>query len=185
MPRLIEPVLQEDEIVVEQSLRPNTFDEFVGQQRVKEQLSIFLKAARDRGEALDHCLFYGPPGLGKTTLSHLIAKEMGTQVRVTTGPVLERPADLAGLLTNLQHGDILFVDEIHRLSSTVEEYLYPAMEDFRLDILIDKGVAARTLGLNLNRFTLVGATTRAGLLSSPLRSRFGVTLRLDYYSANN
>ncbi len=184
MPRLIEPVLQEDEIVVEQSLRPNTFDEFVGQQRVKEQLSIFLKAARDRGEALDHCLFYGPPGLGKTTLSHLIAKEMGTQVRVTTGPVLERPADLAGLLTNLQHGDILFVDEIHRLSSTVEEYLYPAMEDFRLDILIDKGVAARTLGLNLNRFTLVGATTRAGLLSSPLRSRFGVTLRLDYYSAD-
>lgn len=182
MPRLIEPVLQEDEQVVELSLRPNTFNEFVGQQRVKEQLSIFLKAARDRGEALDHCLFYGPPGLGKTTLSHLIAKEMGTQVRVTTGPVLERPADLAGLLTNLQHGDILFVDEIHRLSSSIEEYLYPAMEDFRLDILIDKGAAARTLQLNLNKFTLVGATTRAGLLSSPLRSRFGVTLRLDYYS---
>ncbi len=183
MPRLIEPVLQEDEQIVEQSLRPSSFSEFVGQQRVKEQLSVFLQAARERGEALDHCLFYGPPGLGKTTLSHIIAKEMGTQVRVTTGPVLERPADLAGLLTNLQHGDILFVDEIHRLSSTVEEYLYPAMEDFRLDILIDKGAAARTLQLNLNRFTLVGATTRAGLLSSPLRSRFGVTLRLDYYSA--
>lgn len=183
MPRLIEPVLQEDEQIVEQSLRPSSFSEFVGQQRVKEQLSVFLQAARERGEALDHCLFYGPPGLGKTTLSHIIAKEMGTQVRVTTGPVLERPADLAGLLTNLQHGDILFVDEIHRLSSTVEEYLYPAMEDFRLDILIDKGAAARTLQLNLNRFTLVGATTRAGLLSSPLRSRFGVTIRLDYYSA--
>lgn len=183
MPRLIEPVLQEDEQVVEQSLRPSSFNEFVGQQRVKEQLSVFLRAARERGEALDHCLFYGPPGLGKTTLSHIIAKEMGTQVRVTTGPVLERPADLAGLLTNLQHGDILFVDEIHRLSSTVEEYLYPAMEDFRLDILIDKGAAARTLQLNLNKFTLVGATTRAGLLSSPLRSRFGVTLRLDYYAA--
>lgn len=184
MPRLIEPVLQEDEQVVEQSLRPSSFSEFVGQQRVKEQLSVFLRAARERGEALDHCLFYGPPGLGKTTLSHIIAKEMGTQVRVTTGPVLERPADLAGLLTNLQHGDILFVDEIHRLSSTVEEYLYPAMEDFRLDILIDKGAAARTLQLNLNKFTLVGATTRAGLLSSPLRSRFGVTLRLDYYAAD-
>lgn len=183
MPRLIEPVLQEDEVIVEQSLRPSSFGEFVGQQRVKEQLSVFLRAARERGEALDHCLFYGPPGLGKTTLSHIIAKEMGTQVRVTTGPVLERPADLAGLLTNLQHGDVLFVDEIHRLSSTVEEYLYPAMEDYRLDILIDKGAAARTLQLNLNRFTLVGATTRAGLLSSPLRSRFGVTLRLDYYSA--
>jgi len=183
MPRLIEPVLQEDEQIVEQSLRPSSFSEFVGQQRVKEQLSVFLQAARERGEALDHCLFYGPPGLGKTTLSHIIAKEMGTQVRVTTGPVLERPADLAGLLTNLQHSDILFVDEIHRLSSTVEEYLYPAMEDFRLDILIDKGAAARTLQLNLNRFTLVGATTRAGLLSSPLRSRFGVTLRLDYYTA--
>lgn len=183
MPRLIEPILQEDEQVVEQSLRPSSFSEFVGQQRVKEQLSVFLQAARERGEALDHCLFYGPPGLGKTTLSHLIAREMGTQIRVTTGPVLERPADLAGLLTNLQHGDILFVDEIHRLSTTVEEYLYPALEDFRLDILIDKGPAARTLQLNLNRFTLVGATTRAGLLSSPLRSRFGVTLRLDYYSA--
>jgi Holliday junction DNA helicase RuvB len=182
MPRLIEPILQEDEQVVEQSLRPSSFSEFVGQQRVKEQLSVFLQAARERGEALDHCLFYGPPGLGKTTLSHLIAREMGTQIRVTTGPVLERPADLAGLLTNLQHGDILFVDEIHRLSTTVEEYLYPALEDFRLDILIDKGPAARTLQLNLNRFTLVGATTRAGLLSSPLRSRFGVTLRLDYYS---
>ncbi len=183
MPRLIEPILQEDDQVVEQSLRPVSFAEFVGQQRVKEQLSVFLQAARERGEALDHCLLYGPPGLGKTTLGHLIAREMGTHIRVTTGPVLERPADLAGLLTNLQPGDVLFIDEIHRLNATVEEYLYPALEDFRLDILIDKGPAARTLQLNLNRFTLVGATTRAGLLTSPLRSRFGVTLRLDYYSA--
>lgn len=182
MPRLIEPILQEDDQVVEQSLRPVSFAEFVGQQRVKEQLSVFLQAARERGEALDHCLLYGPPGLGKTTLAHLIAREMGTHIRVTTGPVLERPADLAGLLTNLQQGDVLFIDEIHRLNATVEEYLYPALEDFRLDILIDKGAAARTLQLNLSHFTLVGATTRAGLLTSPLRSRFGVTLRLDYYS---
>lgn len=163
MPRLIEPILQEDDQVVEQSLRPVSFAEFVGQQRVKEQLSVFLQAARERGEALDHCLLYGPPGLGKTTLAHLIAREMGTHIRVTTGPVLERPADLAGLLTNLQQGDVLFIDEIHRLNATVEEYLYPALEDFRLDILIDKGAAARTLQLNLSHFTLVGATTRAGL----------------------
>lgn len=185
MPRLIEPQIHDDERDLEQSLRPTKFDEFVGQPNVKEQLSIFIQAARDRGEALDHCLFYGPPGLGKTTLAHLMARAMGTNIRISTGPVLERPGDLAGLLTNLQDGDVLFIDEIHRLNSTVEEYLYPAMEDFKLDILIDKGPAARSLQLQLARFTLVGATTRAGLLTGPLRSRFGVTLRLDYYEPDD
>jgi len=183
MPRIIEAERHEEDRELEQSLRPVSFDEFVGQPRVKEQLSIFIQAARERGEALDHCLFHGPPGLGKTTLAHLMARAMGTNIRITTGPVLERPGDLAGLLTNLKDGDVLFVDEIHRLSATVEEYLYPAMEDYKLDILIDKGPAARSLQLQLPRFTLVGATTRAGLLTGPLRSRFGVTLRLDYYGA--
>lgn len=185
MPRLIEPQIHDEDRDLEQSLRPTKFDEFVGQANVKEQLSVFIQAASERGEALDHCLFYGPPGLGKTTLAHLMARAMGTNIRVSTGPVLERPGDLAGLLTNLQAGDILFIDEIHRLSSTVEEYLYPAMEDFKLDILIDKGPAARSLQLQLARFTLVGATTRAGLLTGPLRSRFGVTLRLDYYEPDD
>ena len=184
MPRIIEAERHEEDRELDLSLRPSSFDEFVGQARVKEQLSIFIQAARERGEALDHCLFHGPPGLGKTTLAYLMARAMGTNIRITTGPVLERPGDLAGLLTNLQDGDILFVDEIHRLSATVEEYLYPAMEDYKLDILIDKGPAARSLQLQLPRFTLVGATTRAGLLTGPLRSRFGVTLRLDYYGAD-
>ncbi|MBU1921251.1 Holliday junction branch migration DNA helicase RuvB [bacterium] len=182
MPRIIEPQLHDEERELEFSLRPVTLDEFVGQPRLKEQLSIFMQAALERKEPLDHCLFYGPPGLGKTTLAHLVAHSMKSQIRVTTGPVLDKPADLAGLLTNLQDGDVLFIDEIHRLNSAVEEYLYPAMEDFKLDIMIDKGPAARTLQLDLSRFTLVGATTRAGLLTGPLRSRFGMTFRLDYYS---
>jgi Holliday junction DNA helicase RuvB len=181
MPRIIEPQLHEEDRDLEVSLRPTTFDEFVGQAKVKEQLSIFIQAARERGEALDHCLLYGPPGLGKTTLAHLMARSLNANIRVSTGPVLERAGDLAGLLTNLADRDVLFIDEIHRLSSVVEEYLYPAMEDYKLDILIDKGPAARSIQLDLPRFTLVGATTRAGLLTGPLRSRFGVTLRLDYY----
>jgi Holliday junction DNA helicase RuvB len=182
MPRIIEPSLHEEDRDLELSLRPTNFDEFVGQAKVKEQLSIFIQAARERGEALDHCLLYGPPGLGKTTLAHLMARSLNAAIRVSTGPVLERPGDLAGLLTNLAERDVLFIDEIHRLSSVVEEYLYPAMEDYKLDILIDKGPAARSIQLDLPHFTLVGATTRAGLLTGPLRSRFGVTLRLDYYA---
>ena len=180
MPHIIEPQLHEEDRDLELSLRPTNFDEFVGQAKVKEQLSIFIQAARERGEALDHCLLYGPPGLGKTTLAHLMARSLNASIRVSTGPVLERAGDLAGLLTNLSDRDVLFIDEIHRLSSVVEEYLYPAMEDYKLDILIDRGPAARSIQLDLPRFTLVGATTRAGLLTGPLRSRFGVTLRLDY-----
>ncbi len=173
------PELGETEL--ETSLRPTIWDDFVGQQRVVENLKVFLQAARERGEAIDHVLFYGPPGLGKTTLAHIIAREMGVEIKVTSGPVLERPGDLAGLLTNLQSRDVLFIDEIHRLNNVVEEYLYPAMEDFTLDIMIDKGVSARSIQISLPRFTLVGATTRAGLLTAPLRARFGVTARLDYY----
>ncbi|MGB9771787.1 MAG: Holliday junction branch migration DNA helicase RuvB [Candidatus Kapaibacteriota bacterium] len=163
------------------TLRPRSFSEFTGQRKIVENLKIFIQAAKVRGEPLDHILFTGPPGLGKTTLSIIIANEMQTKIRITSGPVIEKPGDLAGILTNLQDGEILFIDEIHRLSSIVEEYLYSAMEEFRLDIVIDSGPAARTIQIALPRFTLIGATTRAGLLTAPLRSRFGILNRLDYY----
>jgi Holliday junction DNA helicase RuvB len=162
-------------------LRPLSFKEFCGQEKTIQNLQIFVKAARQRGEPLDHVLLHGPPGLGKTTLSAIIAHEMGVNIRVTSGPVLDKPGDLAGLLTNLENHDILFIDEIHRLSPVVEEYLYSAMEDFRIDILIDKGPSARSIQLQLNPFTLVGATTRSGLLTSPLRARFGIKFHLEYY----
>src|SRR5437899_671110 len=183
--RLADPAPFGEDLKDEPRLRPLGLDEFVGQTGVKEQLRIFLEAARRRGEALDHVLFHGPPGLGKTTLASILAHELGVEITHTSGPVIERPGDLAGLLTNLGPRGILFVDEIHRLSAVVEEYLYPALEDFTLDILLDRGPSARSLKINLERFTLVGATTRSGLLSAPLRARFGVTLRLDYYGAED
>lgn len=164
------------------SLRPTHFDEFIGQPRIVENLKIFIEAAKNRREALDHVLLTGPPGLGKTTLSHIIAREMNAEIKITSGPVLEKPGDLAGLLTNLNENDVLFIDEIHRLSPVVEEYLYSAMEDFRLDIMIDSGPSARSIQISIPRFTLIGATTRSGSLTAPLRSRFGINNRLDYYS---
>lgn len=169
----------------EKSLRPREFAEFTGQPSIIENLRVFIAAARARGEALDHVLFTGPPGLGKTTLAHIIAHEMQAEIRTTSGPVLERAGDLAGLLTSLESGDVLFIDEIHRLSAVVEEYLYSAMEDYKLDIMIDSGPSARSVQLDLRPFTLIGATTRAGLLSAPLRSRFGISNRLDYYPASS
>src|SRR5579862_4793135 len=165
----------------ETPLRPRSLDEFTGQDNIRQRLNVVMQAAKQRKEALGHCLFNGPPGLGKTTLAHIIAKTMGTNLIVTSGPVIEKPGDLAGILTNLKEGDVLFIDEIHRLNRTVEEYLYPAMEDFSLDLLIDSGPAARSVHVTLNPFTLIGATTRVGLLSSPMRSRFTLNLRLDYY----
>jgi Holliday junction DNA helicase RuvB len=180
--RITAPAPLQADADLDRSLRPTSLDEFVGQKRLVENLRIFIQAAKERGEALDHCLFHGPPGLGKTTLAHILSHELEVDLRSTTGPVLDRPGDLAGLLTNLKRRDILFIDEVHRLQHSVEEYLYPAMEDYRLDIMIDTGPAARTVRLNLQPFTLVGATTRAGLLTAPLRSRFGVVGRLDYYS---
>ncbi len=180
--RIVSSDLQPEESPTEQSLRPHTLSEYIGQERVVENLRISLDAARARGEALDHILFYGPPGLGKTTLANVVAAEMSVHIKTTSGPVIERPGDLAAIVSSLREGDILFVDEVHRLSRTVEEILYPAMEDFKLDILIGKGPAARTIRLSLPRFTLIGATTRIALLTSPLRDRFGVIHRLDFYS---
>jgi Holliday junction DNA helicase RuvB len=170
-----------DEVRLEASLRPRTFQEYVGQTDVVEKLKVYVQAAKARGEALDHCLFSGPPGLGKTSLAHIIAAELGVGLHVTSGPAIERKGDLAGLLTNLEARDVLFIDEIHRLNPAIEEYLYPAMEDFRLDVTIDTGPAARAMKIDLQSFTLIGATTRTGLLTSPLRDRFQIQERLDYY----
>lgn len=175
------PSLLDGEYEFDLTLRPSRLDEFIGQEKLKSNLKIFIQAAKERGEALDHVLLYGPPGLGKTTLAHILANELSAQIRTTSGPALDKPGDLAGILTNLAERDVLFVDEIHRLNRVIEEYLYPALEDFKLDIIIDKGPNARSVQLKLAHFTLVGATTRAGLLTSPLRSRFGVVSRLDYY----
>ena len=173
------------EEAVERALRPKSLADYVGQPRIREQLDIFVAAARNRGEALDHLLLFGPPGLGKTTLAHIVAAEMGVNLRQTSGPVLERPGDLAAILTNLEKNDVLFIDEIHRLSPVVEEILYPALEDFQIDILIGEGPAARSIKLDLQPFTLVGATTRAGMLTNPLRDRFGIVARLEFYGVDD
>lgn len=178
---IITPERVEEDKELEVKLRPETLPEFIGQEKIKENLRIFIEAAKKRKEALDHVLFYGPPGLGKTTLSYIVAKEMGTNITTTSGPVIERPIDLSAILSHLQKGDVLFIDEVHRLNHIVEEILYPAMEEYKLDIMLGKGPSARSIKLELPEYTLIGATTRAGLLTSPLRSRFGVLIRIGFY----
>ena len=179
----LNPLNTDDEIIIDQSLRPQTFNDFTGQTKITDNLKVFIGAAKKRKESLDHVLLTGPPGLGKTTLAHIIANELGVKLKISSGPVLEKPGDLAGILTNLEEKSVLFIDEIHRLSPVVEEYLYAAMEDYKLDIMIDSGPSARTVQIKLPRYTLIGATTRSGMLTAPLRDRFGIKSRLDYYDS--